>query len=69
MAWREVYSSSVDAVDYENGTLRVMWKNGKISAYAGVPERLAGQVMNAPSIGQALRSDIIGVYGHEYIEE
>lgn len=67
MTWREVYSSSVTAVDYEDGALLVQWKNGKISSYSGVPEDVAARVMNAPSVGAVLRSDIIPTYNHSYL--
>lgn len=67
MAWKEVYSSSVDAVDYEDGALLVRWKNGKVSAYRGVPPEKAAEVINAASVGTVLRQEIMGQYDHGYI--
>ncbi len=67
MEMREVYSSNVASIGYENGTLVVEWQRGKTSAYDGVPEDVAERVMNAPSIGQALSIDIIGHYDHRYV--
>lgn len=70
---REVYSSVVAAVDYIEGNLLVRWQRARpgktISIYAGVPEKLAHEVMNAASIGQALRNSIQGVYEHRYGDE
>ena len=67
MAMREVYSSTVERIGYEDGVLRVEWaKSGKVSLYHGVPEKLANEVMNAPSIGSALRSLIQPGYRHAY---
>lgn len=64
----EVYSSIVDRIDYDVASeeLSVVWKKGKLSIYSGVPEDVAQQVMNAPSIGSALYNSIIGVYEHRY---
>ena len=67
---REVYSSAVDSIGYEQETqtLRVRWsRTGRISVYEGVPADVANQTMNAPSIGSALRDNIQGVYLHRYI--
>lgn len=64
---REVYSTRVSEIGYENGELHVTWtKSGKTSVYSGVPEKLAEDVMNAPSIGTALKSEIEGRYPHRY---
>jgi len=66
---REVYSSVVQEIGYEDGKLAVVWKRtGKTSTYTGVPPELAQRVMNAPSIGQALRESVRGVYTHEYAD-
>ncbi len=68
MEMREVYSNRVASIGYEDGKLIVKWaKGGKTSVYDGVPKELADQVMNAPSIGQALRMSIEGVYSHSYL--
>jgi hypothetical protein len=67
---REVYSSVVSEIGYEDGKLVVVWKrSGKISMYTGVPPDVARQVMNAPSIGKALRESVQNVYEHGYEEE
>ncbi len=64
---REVYSSRVRRIGYEDGKLAVQWvKGGKTSVYIGVPERLADEVMNAASVGSALKLSIEGVYPHSY---
>ena len=70
MEMREVYSNRVAKIGYEDGKLTVQWakpgKNGAISVWTGVPEQLANEVMNAPSIGSALKLSIEGVYSHSY---
>ena len=68
---REVYSSVVEAIDYRNGNLIVHWRKStkaghNISVYTGVPEDVANDVMNAASVGSALRDAVIGVYDHHY---
>jgi hypothetical protein len=73
MEMHEVYSSAVQEIGYEDGRLVVVWKERKgrppkTSTYTGVPPDLAQQVMNAPSIGQALRESVQGVYDHGYGE-
>lgn len=66
---RQVYSSSVSEIGYDDAKhdLIVIWaRGGKRSVYENVPEDLADQVMNAPSVGQALREQIQGHYEHRY---
>lgn len=67
MDMREVYSSSVNSVGYDNGLLVVEWKNGRRSSFDRVPPALADEVMNAPSVGKALRQSVQGSYPHKYL--
>ena len=70
MSWKQhVFSSHVASVGYDEATndLLVEWKNGKTSAYAGVPEDLAQQVANAPSVGQMIHGLIKNNYPHRYV--
>lgn len=68
---REVYSSRVARIGYEDGALHVEWatpRPGKeVSVYEDVPEKLADEVMNAASVGQALRLSIEPQYPHRYL--
>ena len=65
---KQVYSESVDSIGWENGELHVRWKRtGRVSVYRGVPSELAENVMNAASVGQALRNSIQGIFEHSYI--
>lgn len=68
---RNVFSSRVNMVghDPETNQLVVQWKRGKTSIYDGVPADLAFQVMNAPSVGQAIHNQIKPKYAHRYQEE
>jgi len=70
MSWKQnVFSSHVEAVGFDDATgdLLISWKNGKTSAYAGVPEDLAQQVANAPSVGQMIHGLIKNNYPHRYV--
>lgn len=70
MSWtQQVYSSNVEEIGFDDNTgeMTVRWKSGKVSAYAGVPEELAQQVANAPSVGAMLNSDIKNHYSHRYV--
>lgn len=68
--WQKpVFSSNVNEIGYreEAKEMTVAWaKGGKVSVYSGVPEELALQVANAPSVGSILNSDIKPYYGHRY---
>ena len=69
MTWtKTVYSSMVAEVGYdaEQKELYITWTRGKRSIYSGVPEELAQQVANAPSVGSILNSDIKPYYSHRY---
>ena len=70
MSWsKSVFSSNVSEIGYDDETqeLLVTWKNGRKSAYAGVPEGLADQVSRAGSVGGMLNSDIKPFFGHRYV--
>ena len=68
MPWsKNVFSSMVSAVAYdeEKAELMVTWaKSGKTSVYAGVPEGVALDLSNAPSVGQMVNSEIKPYYQH-----
>lgn len=70
MPWEKpVFSSNVQTVGYDedNHSLIVTWKNGRKSAYEGVPEEVAVQLSNAPSVGQMINSEIKPNYPHRYV--
>ena len=70
MSWeKSVFSSNVQSIGYDDQTkdLIVTWKNGKRSAYQGVPEELADEVSRAPSVGTMLNNEIKPNYGHRYV--
>ena len=66
---REVTSSNVDAVGYDNGTLFVRWKSGKLSSYSGVPPDVAERAANSWSVGTFVRESVIGRYEHRYVSD
>lgn len=66
---KDVLSSMVANVAYEEEGQRliVTWTKGsRRSVYEGVPEDLALQLANAPSVGGMIKTDIIPYYGHHY---
>ncbi len=66
MSWTQpVYSTMVASVGYDDeaNELQVTWiKGGKTTIYANVPEELAREVANAPSVGTAINTMIKGAY-------
>ncbi len=71
MSWsQDVFSKMVSRVAYdeESQTLTITWaKNGRISAYTGVPEDVALACANAPSVGIFVNSEIKPNYEHTYV--
>ena len=65
---RSVFSSHVDALGYdeESAELHVRFKDGNSVVYHGVPPEVAGQVVTAPSIGEALHQAVRGRFRHRY---
>ena len=70
MSWsKAVYSTMVSEIGYDDDTkeMLVTWaKSGKISAYKDVPEDVAVEASNAPSVGQFVISEIRDQYPHRY---
>ena len=69
MSWeKSVYSSNVASVGYDSDAkeLLITWTKGKRSIYSGVPEELAEQISNAPSVGSMLNEEIKPYYAHRY---
>lgn len=67
MSWsRSVFSERAQEVSYDDQTqeMTVVWKNGKSTAYAGVPEDLALELSNAPSVGSMINSHFTGKFPH-----
>ena len=65
---RTVYSSNVQTVGYDEEAkeLIIVWTKGKRSIYSGVPEELAIDLSNAPSVGTMLNQEIKPFYSHRY---
>ena len=69
-SWEQnVYSSMVSVVAYDSDAqeLIVTWRNGRRSAYSGVPEEVAVSLANAASVGEMMNSDIKPNYEHRYV--
>lgn len=67
---RSVYSSHLDAIGYDPDTqaLHVRYKRGRTGVFVGVPPDVAADVVNAASIGSALRARVRGKYEFRYQE-
>ena len=65
---KDVYSSNVQSVGYNSETkeMLITWTRGKRSIYSNVPEELAEQVANAPSVGSMLNAEIKNYFPHRY---
>ena len=65
---KSVYSSNVQEVGYDPDTkeLYITWTRGKQSIYSGVPEELAVDLSNAPSVGTMLNQEVKNYYPHRY---
>ncbi len=69
-SWEQnVYSSMVQSVGYDadSSDLLITWKNGRRSAYSGVPEEVAVSLANAASVGEMMNSEIKPNYEHRYV--
>lgn len=64
-----VYSSNVASIGYdkEKSELIVTWKSGRVSVYLGVPEDEAVEISKAPSVGNAVTTEIKPKYPHRYL--
>ena len=54
-----VKSSFIESIGYEGDTLEVVYKDGKVYKYTGVPRETYGSVMGAESIGKALKEQVL----------
>lgn len=68
LTMKSVLSSNVKELghDPETGELHVMYHNGKVSIYSGVPAEVHADVFGAPSIGSALHHLVKGKFPHAY---
>lgn len=66
---KSVFSSHVSTIGYdpESRELHVQYRDGKRAAYVDVPPETAHNVMNAPSIGNALHAHVRGKFTHRYL--
>lgn len=66
---KDVISTNASNIAYEEegNRLIVTWAKGaRRSVYSGVPEELALQVANAPSVGSILNTEIKPYFPHAY---
>ena len=64
-----VKSSFIESIGYEGDMLEVVYKDGKVYRYIGVPPDLHQSVLSAESVGKAFRENILkGGFEVEKIE-
>lgn len=65
---KPVYSSNVAEIGYreKDAEMVVTWNKGRTSVYSPVPEEIALQCANAPSVGSFLNTEIKPYFGHRY---
>jgi len=65
---RSVFSSHINQIgfDEEAGELHVNFADGSHVVYSDVSDRVAQQVLQAPSIGQALHEGVRGRFKFHY---
>jgi len=61
------FSSHVDSIRYDDGTLFVTYQTGKTVAYKNVPPKVFDEVNQAASTGEAIHKLVKGKYGYEYV--
>lgn len=67
---QNVYSSNVSAVEYDREAKEMFvtfLKGGARYVYRGVPEELAQQLANAPSVGSMLRNEVQPYYSYSRV--
>lgn len=54
-----VKSSYIDSIGYEDGTIEVTYRDGKVYRYIGVPADVYESVMGFESIGKAFQEQVL----------
>lgn len=65
MSWsHKVFSSMIQEIGYDDAMqgMTVMWAKGQRGVYLGVPEAIALECSNAPSVGSYVNSEIKNNY-------
>jgi len=67
MQLREVNSSNISKIGYENDTLLVEYKSGTQYRYKNVPTTLYEEFLKAESKGRFMNSNVKGKYEYERV--
>jgi len=62
-----VSSSHIDAVDWDEGVLTVVFHDGGKYEYSDVPEGIYREMLAAPSVGQFFRQNVKGAFAYQKI--
>lgn len=65
---RSVFSSHINQIGYDPETqeFHVTFSNGRTAIYQDVPQNVARDVMEAPSIGEEVWRSLRGKFKHSY---
>jgi hypothetical protein len=69
MERKQVKSSNVASIGYDNGIMEVEFSNGNLYRYAGVTEADYKALSEADSIGKAFHSIVRGKYQGSKVEK
>ncbi|MBQ6627966.1 MAG: KTSC domain-containing protein [Methanobrevibacter sp.] len=69
MELKEVVSSNITNVGYENDTLFVKYKSGATYKYKNFPQELYESFLEAESKGRFMNTEVKGKYEYEKITE
>ena len=67
MEFKDVVSSNVKRIGYENKKLYVQFKSGAIYFYKDVPATVYKEMLNADSKGKYLNAQVKGKYEYQKI--
>ena len=65
MELKEVVSSNINKVGYDNNTLYVQYKSGVTYKYKNFPQNLYESFLEAESKGKFMNSEVKGKYEYE----
>jgi len=58
MERKQVTSSNIMSIGYENGTLEVEFKGNRVYQYPGVPDKTVNELLKAQSVGRYFGQNI-----------
>lgn len=65
---KEINSSNIEAVNWENNFLTLFFRNGVVIRYRDVPKNVYEELCSAHSAGSYLKFHVCGVFSYQRIE-